>query len=76
MGWVWFKVHRTDSEKALAYRTSAVFFTVGILLPALAYGIFSQQKFGFFSMSSTNGGLSLVEGKCPAKFNTDSKGMR
>ena len=52
----------------------ASLFVFGFLIPALGYGVLSQKRFGFFSMSSTNGGLSLIEGKCPAKFNIDSTG--
>ena len=50
------------------------FLLAGALGPILAYGALNHFKFHVPGFSSTNGGLSLIEGKCPAKHNWDSEG--
>lgn len=40
----------------------------------LAHGFLTYKTIGRFQMTSSAGGLNFVEGKCPAKSNTDPQG--
>ena len=54
--------------------TSLVFFAVPIIFGLFCHGLFTVEYIGNFQLSASSGGLNLVEGKCPSKYNKSADG--
>lgn len=66
--WLWFKKQDGIFKFIIP---SGIVVVAGLLL----HGVFSYQVTGKFQLSGSAGGLNLVEGKCPFKWNMDANGI-
>ena len=57
-----------------AVKKLSIFF-ISFLILLSAHGLLTLSTIGKFQMSASNGGLNLVEGKCPYKYNVDPTGQ-
>lgn len=62
------------AQKTAALKKAAV-ISVVVIMGLIAHGALTSATIGKFQMSASAGGLNFVEGKCPAKRNSDSAGF-